>query len=298
MDSKDSKLISSNPIDNTIVKDDANKNKFNSLTDIYVKYYPDCKTLIYFEINYKDIILDIYNGDIENLKKYETDDCDPNIKYLIGTFYSITLKDYESGIKYYQKALDGGCSFALNGLAFYYYSIKKDKEKALEYYKRGLETYNDFVIYGLGVYYFNEYDYDNAEKYLKLALLINKKNAYAHRIISYVYKVKQNTKLEEQHLYDAYCLGDVLTWNDLLDFYRNSKDITKINDCITKNNIIIDLFKTQGIYNVNTEYWFAHFNTKLKEIEAEILNNNDNNNTVIKDTVVNNTDTNNNSITC
>ncbi|KAA0706751.1 Protein sel-1 -like protein 3 [Triplophysa tibetana] len=73
-------------------------------------------------------------------------------------------KNQTLALELLEKAADMGCAEALNGLGWYYSTIKKDKRRAMRYFELAAQNGSRDGIFNLGIYHLNGENPDNPHK--------------------------------------------------------------------------------------------------------------------------------------
>jgi len=149
---------------------------------------------------YTDVILKIYNNQINKLTQMELNDYiilnyigfyyhtirDYNMMkkyymmsiakgniasmYNMGYYYQYIEKDYQEMKKYYNMAIMNGCSGSMNNIGYYYQHIENRYEEMKKYYMMAIEKGNTNSMNNMGYYYYLINDYDMMKKYFKMAI--------------------------------------------------------------------------------------------------------------------------------
>ena len=173
--------------------------------------------------------------------------------FKIGLDYD-NKKNYDKAIYNYKKAIiKNKCTESMFNLALIY--EKRDVSEAINYYKMAILSGDKDAVDNLGLLYAYNNDYDNAEKYFKIAI---KDNRY---IFLYHYACS------------TYNRGLVEESKELFELYLKSKNINKQDKELFKNLYIVNnkLHRENGpaviYYKPRTDVYYI--NNKFQSMSQE-----------------------------
>ncbi len=234
--------------------------------------------------NYYDnenIVLEIFNNNIENFKNYDLNNA--IILNIIAIYYRFVKKNYSEMKKYFLLAINLKDTNAMNNFANYYGCIKKyDKMKKwiliamtidssdfdtfhnLGYYYECIKNYNKMLKwylisskYGnlnsmnyLGHYYESIKNYDEMEKWFLMAIELGCSDAM-NNLACYYYEIKNYDKMEK-YLLMAINLKDAYAMYNLAFYYQNIKK----NYCEMEKYYLlaIELNDSASMFNLGCYY--------------------------------------------
>jgi len=203
--------------------------RFTSLKDISDKY-----SIVFNdnELPYTNLILEMYNNENINPKKYDIEDV--VILNLIGQYYHhiftnkvikryyfsrfyYRAKDYDLMKKYYLMAIEKDYGPSMHNLACYYYSVEKNYELMKKYYLMAIKKDHVSSMNNLGYYYKNSKDYELMKKYFLMA--IEKGNVNSMNNLAMYYFSEQNYELMKIYFLMAIEKNHLISMNNLKNYY-------------------------------------------------------------------------------
>jgi len=159
--------------------------------------------------------------------------------------------------------------------AFYYLNIiyseekynKINYEKIIELCLESIEKFSDpRCMKSLGIYYCNIFNYEEAVKYLELALLI-KENSDVYTILGDIYLYKtdkfKNIKKGIQYLNKAIELNNINAHYILIEYYFDSNNPIELNNVLLLYNKITILDNLSHLDTID-------INNKIKTVKNKI----------------------------